>query len=84
MAGGRQLGLEGGRLVWSNGDTVEPGGTIETLDGEVLGTYTGVAQGFKMCKQISDERSLGLDQLVMSPNCLKELPEIQLRPRSDS
>jgi hypothetical protein len=84
MAGGRQLGLEVGRLVWSNGDTVEPGGTIETLRGEVLATYTDSVAGFKMCNQISEEMGLGLDQLVMSPNCLKELPEIQRRPRSDS
>lgn len=80
MAGDRQ----GGRMGWSNGDPVEPGGTIETLQGEVLATYTDSVAGFKMCRQISEEMSLRLDQLVMSPNCLKELPEIQLRPRSDS
>jgi hypothetical protein len=84
MAGGRQLGLQDGRIVWSTGESVEPGGTIETLGGQVLATYEGVLDGFRKSIQISEESNLPLDQIVISPNCLKVLPEINLQPRKDS
>ncbi len=84
MAGGRQLGLQDGRIVWSTGESVEPGGTIETLDGKVLATYGGVLDGIRKSTQISEESNLPLDQIVISPNCLKVLPEINLHPRKDS
>ncbi len=85
MAGGwATFGLQDGRIVRSTGESVEPGGTIETLDGQVLATYEGALDGFRKSIQISKESNLPLDQIVISPNCLKGLPEINLQPRKDS